>query len=76
MRSASAAIALAAALVLGCGATAAPVKKPPRPKILAKIRVGSEPTGITYGAGSVWAVNYGDGTVLSLPSISWSFTRL
>ena len=28
-----------------------------KPRVLAQVRVGSQPLGLTFGAGSVWAAN-------------------
>ena len=62
MRGASRIGALAALAILALTAwyTAASASRAlTKPRVLAKVRVGSQPLGLTFGAGAVWAANYG-----------------
>ncbi len=54
------ALAALAILALTAWYTAASASRAlTKPRVLAKVRVGSQPLGLTFGAGAVWAANYG-----------------
>jgi streptogramin lyase len=58
----SAALALAG-VVPQCSASTASTQRMPRLRVTATVTIGGAPTGLTWGVGSIWVANYGDGTV-------------
>src|SRR6266516_7123546 len=53
----------AGAVLLGVGVGAASNERTPRLRVIGRVSTGGQPTGLAYGAGSVWVANYGNGTV-------------